>query len=478
MEATWSREKWLFSALGAVGAVLIAGTQVSAAQGVSNLASWARLVGLTWVAAHLPPLADKWGLAIGIVFLVTPIGAWALHRRRASMIKPFPAFQNPIVESGGKLSAHAAIVPIGSHGLKTKTATGDGTVLGRSVGTVVSPLVRPDTTRLREILLGGRWMLNFNPARPTGKKEISFAPDGRIAVGANSNESRWEFLDEILRITRATGELQNDFRFDEDRGQFVCTNNSFAKGLKDQTIFRIGGTPNDLIPLNKAAEQAYAALEGTTFTDEIDGAVGFVAGFSGTKRTTEEILRLVMLNMSRHGNVTGLKWPSRKRQPVTDMREFRIYPEENCLRYDDGDRPIFAELATTQAAIDEFVRFWKPIAIQEAAQIAFERAERERRLEVVVGDSSDPEDRLTSFKYMMLVEATKGVVILNGVKQPSRQSMPIPKKQLRDLYPGKGESTLRTTTPDKVAFERVTISGADLETVIETYRAHAKAAPE
>ncbi len=88
-------------------------------------------------------------------------------------------------------------------------------------------------TALSKILIASPWMLDFNPSRPDGKKEISFLSDGRIGAGANSNEYRWHVLTDTLRIFRATGELQNDFRFDATKEQFFCTNNAFAKGTKD-----------------------------------------------------------------------------------------------------------------------------------------------------------------------------------------------------------------------------------------------------
>ncbi|MGA7675776.1 MAG: hypothetical protein WCA78_12130 [Rhizomicrobium sp.] len=113
-----------------------------------------------------------------------------------------------------------------------------------------------------------------------------------------------------------------------------------------------------LIPLNTAAEQALVALEGTAFGNEIEE----VAGSSGARKTTEEILKLVMLNISKRGEVTGIKWPSGSRVPVGNMGQFRIYPEENCLRYGDGDKPIYTDLTTTQAVIDEFVRYGKSVS--------------------------------------------------------------------------------------------------------------------
>ena len=81
-----------------------------------------------------------------------------------------------------------------------------------------------------------------------------------------------------------------------------------------------------------------------------------------------------MLNMSKHGEVTGLKWPSGKRMPVGNMGEFKIYPDENCLRYDHEDKPLYTELATTRAVIDEFVRYGKSVAARYKMGIQIEPA--------------------------------------------------------------------------------------------------------
>jgi len=172
----------------------------------------------------------------------------------------------------------------------------------------------------------------------------------------------------ILQI-RATGISTGPYDFCckvwIEGGQLRIAQAENTTGLDTESETPTGiATSSSLIPLIKAAEEAYAALEGTPFGDEIVGAAGFARGFGSISKTTEEILRLVMLNMSKCGEVTGLKWPSGKRLPVGNMNEFKIYPDENCLRYDDGDRPIYTELATTRAVIDEFVRYGNSVSGQ------------------------------------------------------------------------------------------------------------------
>jgi hypothetical protein len=110
--------------------------------------------------------------------------------------------------------------------------------------------------------------------------------------------------------------------------------------------------------------------------------------------------------------------------------------------------------------------------LQSAAQIAYERAERDGWLEYVAGNTQNPAERLTIFKHMMTIQADEGSIILKGVRPPSTQAYPIPAGALRHLYPMKGENTLHETSPaGQVAYKDVTISAADLEKVIAIYRA-------
>jgi len=126
------------------------------------------------------------------------------------------------------------------------------------------------------------------------------------------------------------------FLFPEDRGARVST------------------IPDGFLALNRAAKMALAHLEGTPFLTHIE-EIG---------HTTDEITRLVMLNIGKHGgDVTGVKWPSGQRVSVwLDLGRLIIDPEENCLRRERGDKAAFTELATTKVALDEFVRFGKSVS--------------------------------------------------------------------------------------------------------------------
>lgn len=77
----WKWWKWLLTATCSLaGALLIAAAQVSAEQGTSNLASWAKLLGLSNLAGLLrDPAADRWGLFLGIGALLTAGAAFAWH---------------------------------------------------------------------------------------------------------------------------------------------------------------------------------------------------------------------------------------------------------------------------------------------------------------------------------------------------------------------------------------------------------------
>ena len=87
-------------------------------------------------------------------------------------------------------------------------------------------------------LLKDGWILNFNPTIPTGRKPISFLSDGSIGEGNNKNEARWKMVNGMLEIFRPNNDLQNRFRYDAQGEKFICTNDTDAKGYKNQFIFR------------------------------------------------------------------------------------------------------------------------------------------------------------------------------------------------------------------------------------------------
>ena len=89
-------------------------------------------------------------------------------------------------------------------------------------------------------ILAGEWIFEFAPASAIhGRKKLTFNADGTIGMGQNKNEDHWEMETAgTLAIWRHDGTLQNRFRYDEKQDRFICTNDSTAVGLKDQSIYR------------------------------------------------------------------------------------------------------------------------------------------------------------------------------------------------------------------------------------------------
>ena len=92
---------------------------------------------------------------------------------------------------------------------------------------------------ISDSLLTGRWLLNFNPASPSGTKEISFLPDGTIGKGRNKNEMTWAMDGPDLLVIRLDGSLQNRFEHDVSTGAFRSKSDSEALGLPGQIIERL-----------------------------------------------------------------------------------------------------------------------------------------------------------------------------------------------------------------------------------------------
>src|SRR5437868_7607193 len=58
-----------------------------------------------------------------------------------------------------------------------------------------------------------KWVLNYNPTNPRGRKNISFNEDGTIGEGRNPNEYRWSYANDHLDIIRQNNDLQNRFKY-------------------------------------------------------------------------------------------------------------------------------------------------------------------------------------------------------------------------------------------------------------------------
>lgn len=83
-----------------------------------------------------------------------------------------------------------------------------------------------------------KWVLNYNPSNPTGRKNISFNEDGTIGEGRNGNEYRWSYTNGHLDVWMQDNQLHNRFKYDPNTGQFLCTNDIDAKGNHHQVIYK------------------------------------------------------------------------------------------------------------------------------------------------------------------------------------------------------------------------------------------------
>jgi hypothetical protein len=204
-------------------------------------------------------------------------------------------------------------------------------------------------TGLAEILLAGPWILNFNPNHSEGKKEISFLANGRVGTGANSNEYRWQLLDGTLRIFRETGALQNDFKFDEQSGNFVCTNNSFAKGYKGQLIYRHPSAPKQNPPessLKDAAIVAYRRLQGTPFVSELDLM----------ERTPSGRIRETMRQIVARGLACGVRWPNEALEPIlNDRRNLAVLNDAGDLAFPGETEALITGVIVKPEDLDRFI---------------------------------------------------------------------------------------------------------------------------
>jgi hypothetical protein len=107
------------------------------------------------------------------------------------------------------------------------------------------------------------------------------------------------------------------------------------------------------------------------------------------------------------------------------------------------------------------------ILIEDAARIAYEKAERLSALEFVDSPNVAPENKLNHFKYAFM---TNNEITLYGTKPPSSMSLPIPREELSELYPVPGLSQLNYLTPyQQIAYIDVAISRKDLRHIIRQY---------
>lgn len=98
-------------------------------------------------------------------------------------------------------------------------------------------------THLSADLVGGYWILTFNPEMVNGKKEITFLPDGQIGVGRNENEHRWRIREGTLEILNSEGNVFSRFRYDKERRLLDHTNDPDTQSLRNQKISPASSAP-------------------------------------------------------------------------------------------------------------------------------------------------------------------------------------------------------------------------------------------
>jgi hypothetical protein len=114
--------------------------------------------------------------------------------------------------------------------------------------------------------------------------------------------------------------------------------------------------------------------------------------------------------------------------------------------------------------------FSRRIPLHVAARQVYEAVERAGDLDLTIPSSSSPETKLNHFKWLLMVDY---YAELSGVKPPSTQSRPIPKKELSSgLSPAEGEvsNLYRPSGPNEIVYSNVTIRRTILRRLTKKYR--------
>jgi hypothetical protein len=105
-------------------------------------------------------------------------------------------------------------------------------------GKFVKGEVAKNEDALLTTLLSAKWILNFNPKNPNGKKSIVFNGDGTISEGQNKNESTWRIRNGLLEIMNSQGQVFSRFVYQPEKDIFEHTNDLDTLSIKSQTIAR------------------------------------------------------------------------------------------------------------------------------------------------------------------------------------------------------------------------------------------------
>jgi hypothetical protein len=135
---------------------------------------------------------------------------------------------------------------------------------------------------------------------------------------------------------------------------------------------------------------------------------------------------------------------------------------------------LLSNLVRLVATKNHFNWPWNRVLIQDAAQQAYEAAERAEVLEYFILDGPSPLYRLETFKHVFLVDDE---AVLYGAKPPSTVVRPIPREEYNQLHPIEGTNQLSFLgTRDVVAYTDVTVSAKDLARIKSQWPVQAKAA--
>ncbi|HEX3429555.1 MAG TPA: hypothetical protein VHT03_01605 [Rhizomicrobium sp.] len=164
------------------------------------------------------------------------------------------------------------------------------------------------------------------------------------------------------------------------------------------------------------------------------------------------------------------------------IRFLSIFLDQTAMEVDDAcelPRPPYTDHMVSKVQVE---RLWPPtdanemLSLQQASQVAYEVAERDGWLDLVVNRKAVEHAQLAQFKYMMVLVGADGLAVLTGIRPPSTQRYPIPAYELRNVHPEyAATSNLHESHPGGALMYRdVSISRRDLDKVIEKYRGHAE----
>lgn len=92
-----------------------------------------------------------------------------------------------------------------------------------------------DEVRARDLLLNNVFLLVYDPSNGRSKR-ITFAADGVVVGGSNSNEAYWRIRNGHLELLQSDQQLHSRFAYQTIEGMFVHTNDSDTLSKRNQFI--------------------------------------------------------------------------------------------------------------------------------------------------------------------------------------------------------------------------------------------------